>query len=100
MLPGLTEEQNECLKELHIKAIDTAQLFFEDYANTRKDEYSESAKAELAKARAYLNLGDFDPDARFCERGVLNMDAKKEPLQERTITKSEKQNILNYTRYP
>ena len=37
MLPGLTEEQNECLKELHIKAIDTAQLFFEDYANTRKD---------------------------------------------------------------
>ena len=37
MLPGLTEEQNEYLEELHIKAIDTAQSFFEDYANTRKD---------------------------------------------------------------
>ena len=67
MLPGLTEEQNEYLEELHIKAIDTAQSFFEDYANTRKDEYSELAKAELAKARAYLILGNFDPDARLWE---------------------------------
>ena len=65
MLPGLTEEQIEYLEELHIKAIDTAQSFFEDYANTRKDEYSELAKAELAKARAYLILGNFDPDARL-----------------------------------
>ena len=65
MLPGLTEEQNEYLEELHIKAIDTAQSFFEDYANTRKDEYSELAKAELAKARAYLILGNFDSDARL-----------------------------------
>ena len=67
MLPGLTEEQNEYLEELHIKAIDTAQSFFEDYTNTRKDKYSELAKDELAKARAYLILGNFDPDARFCE---------------------------------
>ena len=67
MLTGLTEEQNKHLKELHIKAIDTAQSFFEDYANTKKDEYSELAKAELAKARAYLILGNFDPDARLCE---------------------------------
>ena len=37
MLPGLTKEQNEYLEELHIKAIDTSQLFFEDYTNTRKD---------------------------------------------------------------
>ncbi len=65
MLKGLTKEQNKCLEELHIKAIDTAQLFFEDYANTRKDEYAELAKAELAKARAYLILGDFTPDARL-----------------------------------
>lgn len=65
MLPGLTEEQNEYLEELHIKAIDTAQSFFEDYANTKKDEYSELAKAELAKARAYLILGNFDSDARL-----------------------------------
>lgn len=65
MLPGLTEEQNKYLEELHIKAIDTAQLFFEDYANTRKDEYYELTKAELAKARAYLVLGNFNPDARL-----------------------------------
>ena len=67
MLPGLTEEQNKYLEELHIKTIDYAQSFFEDYANTRKDEYTELAKAELAKARAYLILGNFDPDARLCE---------------------------------
>lgn len=67
MLPGLTEEQNEYLKALHIKTIDYAQSFYEDYANTRKEEYSELAKAELAKARAYLKLGDFDPDPRLCE---------------------------------
>ena len=67
MLPGLTKEQNEYLEELHIKTIDTAQSFFEDYANTRKDEYSELAKAELAKVRAYLILGNFDPDERLCE---------------------------------
>ena len=64
MLPGLTEEQNEYLEALHIKAIDTAQSFFEDYANTRKDEYSELAKAELAKARAYFYLGNFEEATR------------------------------------
>ena len=64
ILPGLTEEQNEYLEELHIKAIDTAQSFFEDYANTRKDAYSELAKAELAKARAYFYLGNFEEDPR------------------------------------
>lgn len=65
MLPGLTEEQNKYLEELHIKTIDIAESFFEDYANTRKEEYSEAAKAELAKARAYMILGNFHPDARL-----------------------------------
>ena len=67
MLPGLTEEQNEYLKALHIKTIDYAQSFYEDYANTRKEEYSELAKAELAKARAYFNLGNFEEDPRYRE---------------------------------
>lgn len=67
MLPGLTEEQNEYLEALHIKAIDDAQSFYEDYANTRNQKYSEIAEGELAKARAYLTLGDFKPDARLFE---------------------------------
>lgn len=35
MLPRLTEEQNKHLEALHIKAIDDAQSFYEDYANKR-----------------------------------------------------------------
>lgn len=65
MLLGLTEEQNEYLEALHIKVIDYAQSFLEDYENTKKCEYAELAKGEMAKARAYLSLGNFDPDPRI-----------------------------------
>ena len=67
MLPGLTEEQNEYLEALHIKAIDDALELYRKHGKTRNRKYFEMGEAELAKARAYLKLGDFDPDARLCE---------------------------------
>ena len=66
-LTGLTKEQNEELNALHMKAIDYAQSFLEDYANTKKYRYLEWAEWELAKARAYLDLGSFEEDPRYRE---------------------------------
>ncbi len=67
MLPGLTEEQNEYLEALHIKAIDDSIELCRKYDKTKNHKYFEKGEGELAKARAYLKLGDFDPDARLCE---------------------------------
>ncbi len=67
MLPGLTEEQNEYLEALHIKAIDDSIELCRKYHKTKNHKYFEKGEGELAKARAYLKLGDFDPDARLCE---------------------------------
>ena len=67
MLPGLTEEQNEYLEALHIKAIDDSIELCRKYHKTKNHKYFEMGEGELAKSRAYLKLGDFDPDARLCE---------------------------------
>lgn len=67
MLPGLTEEQNSYLEALHIKALDDALELYRKHGKTRNHRYFEMGEAELAKARAYLKLGDFDPDVRLCE---------------------------------
>ena len=67
MLPRLTEEQNEYLEALHIKAIDDSIELCRKYHKTKNHKYFEKGEGELAKARAYLKLGDFDPDARLCE---------------------------------
>lgn len=67
MLPGLTEEQNDYLEALHIKAIDDAIELYRKYGKQKNHRYFEMGEAELAKARAYLKLGDFDPDPRLCE---------------------------------
>ena len=65
MLDGLTKKQNEGLKALHVNAIDEAERFLKFYRMSNLRKYLVLAKCELAKARAYLNLGDFDPDARL-----------------------------------
>lgn len=67
MLPGLTEEQNEYLEDLHIKAIDDSIELCRKYHKTKNHKYFEMGEGELAKAKAYLKLGNFDPDARLCE---------------------------------
>lgn len=67
MLPGLTEEQNDYLEALHIKAIDDAIELYRKYGKQKNHRYFEKGEAELAKARAYLKLGDFDLDPRLCE---------------------------------
>lgn len=67
MLPGLTEEQNNFLEALHIKAIDDAIELYRKHGRLKNRKYFEMGEAELAKARAYLKLGDFDPDPRLCE---------------------------------
>nr|DAR14533.1 MAG TPA: pre-rRNA processing protein [Caudoviricetes sp.] len=67
MLPGLTEEQNEYLEALHIKAIDDAIELYRKHGKTRNHRYFEMGEVKFAKARAYYELGDFDPDARLCE---------------------------------
>ena len=67
MLPGLTEEQNDYLEALHIKALNDAIKLYRKYHGPASRKYFEMAEVELAKARAYLKLGDFDPDARLCE---------------------------------
>lgn len=66
-LVKLTKKQNEQLKALYTKSIDYAQSFLEDYKNTKKCEYAELAKCELAKARAYFDLGNFEEDPRYRE---------------------------------
>ena len=67
MLPGLTEEQNSYLKALHIKAIVDAIELYRKHGKTRNRRYFEKGEEELAKAKAYLELGNFDPDARLFE---------------------------------
>lgn len=67
MLPELTKEQNEYLEALHIKAIVDAIEFYRKHGKTRNRRYFEKGEEELAKAKAYLELGNFDPDARLCE---------------------------------
>ena len=67
MLPGLTEEQNEYLEALHIKAIVDAIELYRQHGKTRNRRYFEKGEEELAKAKAYLELGNFDPDVRLCE---------------------------------
>ncbi len=67
MLPGLTEEQNSYLEALHIKAIVDAIELYRKHGKTRNRRYFEKGEEELAKAKAYLELGNFDPDARLCE---------------------------------
>lgn len=67
MLIKLTKEQNEGLKALHVNAIDEAERSLKFYRMSNLRKYLVLAKRELAKARAYYELGDFDPDARLCE---------------------------------
>ena len=67
MLPGLTKEQNEYLEALHIKAIVDAIEFYRKHGKTRNRRYFEKGEEELAKAKAYLELGNFDSNARLCE---------------------------------
>lgn len=60
MLPGLTEEQNEYLEALHIKALDDALELYKKYRETSNYGYFEMGEVKFAKARAYYELGNFN----------------------------------------
>lgn len=64
MLPGLTEEQNEVLKRMHMEAMDSLELIKK---MVRKENlYSDKlALMTLTQAQTYLELGDFERDPRF-----------------------------------
>ncbi|WP_127010564.1 hypothetical protein [Veillonella sp. CHU594] len=66
-LINLTKKQNEQLKALHIKAIDDAQAYLKSYVITRSRKDSELVECELAKAKAYWELGNFEEDPRYRE---------------------------------
>lgn len=67
MLAGLSEEQNKELESMHIQAINEAERFLKIYRMSKLRKYLILAECEIATARAYLKLGDFDPDVRLCE---------------------------------
>ena len=67
MLPGLTEEQNEYLEALHIKAVIEAIELYKQYSHNRDRKYFEMGEVKFAKARAYYELGNFDVHAKPCE---------------------------------
>ena len=52
---------------MHIQAINEAERFLKIYRMSKLRKYLILAECEIATARAYLKLGDFDPDARLCE---------------------------------
>ena len=67
MLIKLTKEQNEELKALHVNAIDEAERALKFYRMSNLCKYLVLAKCELAKARAYLDLGNFEEATRYRE---------------------------------
>lgn len=66
-LINLTEEQNEQLKALHVKATDEAEMLYKIYQTCKLRKYLTLAECEVEKARAYWELGNFDEDVRYRE---------------------------------
>lgn len=66
-LINLTEEQNEQLKALHIKATDEAEMLYKTYQTCNLRKYLTLAECEVEKARAYWELGNFEEDPRYRE---------------------------------
>ena len=66
-LTNLTKEQNKELESMHIQAINEAERLLKIYRMSNLRKYLTLTKCELAKAKAYWELGNFEKDPRFHE---------------------------------
>jgi len=64
MLPGLTEEQNEWLRSMHVAAMDELQII-KKIEKTDKLLAYKLGLATFTQAKIYLELGKFESDPRF-----------------------------------
>ena len=64
MLPGLTEEQNEWLRSMHVAAMDELQII-KKIEETDKLLAYKLGLATFTQAKTYLELGNFESDPRF-----------------------------------
>jgi hypothetical protein len=64
MLTGLTEEQNQELRKMHVESMDSAEKL-KTIANAGDSLAEKLVLITLTQAQTYLELGDFESDPRF-----------------------------------